>query len=91
VLIQPLEKKGESKTASGFILPGKEGNEKQERGTVVAVGPGRMSAEGKRIPIDVATGAIVIFKRGYDTEELSLGNDDLLLVSESNLLGIEEK
>ena len=42
VLIKPLDAKGESRTASGIILPGKENNEKHERGTIIATGPGRL-------------------------------------------------
>ena len=89
VLIKPTDRPGEAKTASGIILPGKEGNEKNERGTIVAVGTGRMTAEGKRVPIEVSIGDKVLFKRGYDSEEVELGGDELVLVSESNLLAIE--
>ncbi|OGZ05728.1 MAG: hypothetical protein A2845_01095 [Candidatus Lloydbacteria bacterium RIFCSPHIGHO2_01_FULL_49_22] len=90
VLIQPLDKVGESKTASGFILPGKEGNEKHERGLVVATGPGRYNAEGKRLQVEVKAGDKVWFKRGYDAEEVKVGGEDHVLTSESNVLAIEQ-
>lgn len=89
VLIKPLEAKGEAKTASGIILPGKENNEKHERGEVVAVGPGRVSSDGKRIAMDVKKGDMVWFKRGYDAEEVTVGGEDLVITSESNVMAIE--
>ncbi len=89
LLIKPLEAKGEAKTASGIIIPGKEGNEKHERGTIVAVGQGRVASDGKRIPMEVQAGDTVWFKRGYDAEEVKVGDDDLVLTSESNVLAIE--
>jgi chaperonin GroES len=89
VLIKPLDQKGEAKTASGFILPGKEGNEKHERGTIIATGPGRLSSDGKRVAMDVKKGDTVWFKRGYDAEEVELGGVDHILTSESNILAIE--
>lgn len=89
VLIKPLETKGESKTASGIILPGKEQNEKHERGTIIATGPGRLSTEGKRIAMEVKAGDVVWFKRGYDAEQVEIGGDELVLTSEGNVLAIE--
>lgn len=89
VLIKPLDTKGEAKTASGIILPGKEGNEKHERGLVVATGPGRISSDGKRIIMEVKTGDTIWFKRGYDTEEVTVGGEDHLLTGETNVLAIE--
>lgn len=90
VLIQPLDTAGESKTASGFILPGKEGNEKHERGLIVATGPGRIATDGKRIVMEVAKGDTVWFKRGYDAEEVKVGGVDHIITTESNILAVEK-
>jgi chaperonin GroES len=90
VLIKPLENKGEAKTASGIILPGKENNEKHERGTIIATGPGRLNAEGKRVAMDVSAGDLVWYKRGYDAEEVEVDGIDLILTSEGNILAIEK-
>lgn len=90
VLVKPLEAKGEARTASGIILPGKDSNEKHERGTVIATGPGRVSADGKHIPMEVKSGDVVWFKRGYDAEEVVVSGDELVLTSESNILAIEK-
>ena len=89
VLIKPLDNKNESKTASGFILPGKENNEKHERGTVVATGPGRFASDGKRIAMEIKKGDTIWFKRAYDAEEVKVGGVDHILTGESNVLAIE--
>jgi chaperonin GroES len=90
VLIQPLDSKGEAKTASGIIIPGKEKGEKHERGTVIATGPGRLSGEGKRIAMDVKKGDKIWFKRGYDAETVEVGDEDWVITSESNVMAIEK-
>ena len=89
VLIKPLDTKGESKTASGIILPGKENNENHERGTIIATGPGRLNGDGKRVAMDVKEGDVVWYKRGYDSEEVSVDGVDLVLSSEGNILAVE--
>jgi chaperonin GroES len=90
VLIKPLESKGEAKTASGIILPGKEQNEKHERGTIISTGPGRLSSEGIRVAMEVKAGDVVWFKRGYDAENVEIGGEELVLTSEGNVLAVEQ-
>lgn len=89
LLIKPLEKKGEATTASGIIIPGKNNEEKHERGEIIATGPGRLNGDGKRVAMDVAKGDIVWYKRGYDAEEVEIGGVEMLLTSEGNVLAIE--
>src|SRR4051812_1305912 len=88
VLIHPIEKKGEATTASGIILPGKENNEKHERGKVAATGPGRYD-DGKLVPMDVKVGDMIWFKRGYDAEDVEMEGDEYVLTSVSNVLAVE--
>lgn len=90
VLILPADKKGEATTASGIIIPGKEGNEKNERGTVVAVGPGRILSDGKRGIMEVKAGDKVVFKRGYEAEDVTYKEKEYVLINESSIIGIEE-
>jgi len=90
VLIKPLETKGEARTASGIILPGKENNDKHERGTILAAGLGRLSADGKRVTMEVKVGDTVWFKRGYDAQEVELNGEELILTSEGNILAVEK-
>jgi len=89
VLIETLEQKGESKTASGFILPGKEGTEKHEKGIIVSTGPGRLSSDGKRLAMEIKKGDTVLFKRGYDAEVITIKDVEHILMSESNVLAVE--
>ena len=90
LLIKPLEKKGEATTASGIIIPGKDKEEKHERGTIVATGPGRLNADGKRVALDVKNGDVVWFKRGYDAEDVEVGGEEMVLTSEGNVLAVEK-
>ncbi len=88
VLIRPLETKGEATAASGFILPGKDGSEKHERGEILSTGPGRLASDGKRLAMEVSAGDTVLFKRGYDTEVVVVDGEEFILMSESNVLAI---
>ena len=90
MLIKPLEKKGEARTASGIILPGKNSEEKHERGEVMATGPGRLNGDGKRVAMDVKKGDIVWYKRGYDAEDVEVNGEEMVLTSEGNVLAVEK-
>ena len=90
LLIKPLDKKGEARTASGIILPGKDTSEKHERGQIIATGPGRLTAEGKRVPMDVKVGDVIWYKRGYDAEDVEIDGVEHILTSEGNILAIEK-
>ncbi|MDR1806899.1 MAG: co-chaperone GroES [Propionibacteriaceae bacterium] len=76
VLVQPLE--AEQVTASGLVIPDT-AKEKPQEGKVVATGPGRTDDSGKRIPMDVKEGDIVIFSKYGGTEVKYDGNEYLLL------------
>ena len=76
VLVLPLE--AEQVTASGLVIPDT-AKEKPQEGEVVAVGPGRTDDDGKRIPVDVAEGDIIIFSKYGGTEVKYDGNEYLLL------------
>lgn len=87
VVIQPAEK--EAMTKSGIVLPGTGDKERPERGTVLAIGPGKMSEDGKRLPIDVKVGDTVLFKK-YSPDEFKLDEKEYLVVSASDLIAIIE-
>ncbi len=72
VLVQPLE--AEQTTASGLVIPDT-AKEKPQEGRVVAAGPGRTDDSGKRVPMDVAEGDIVIFSKYGGTEVKYDGQD----------------
>lgn len=89
VLIEPLGGDKEAKTASGIILPGKEGEEKHQRGKVVAVGPGKWD-DGKREPMDMKVGETVWYKKGYSAEEVEFGGKEYLVISAGDVLAVEQ-
>ena len=85
VNIKPLEDKilveaneAETTTASGIVIPDT-AKEKPQEGTVLAVGPGRYDDSGKRIPIHVAEGDVVIYSKYGGTEVKYAGKEYLLL------------
>jgi chaperonin GroES len=95
VAIKPLEDRivvtvneAETTTASGLVIPDT-AKEKPQEGTVLAVGPGRFE-DGKRIPLDVAVGDVVIFSK-YGGTEVKWGGEDYLILSARDVLAVIEK
>lgn len=68
----------------GIILPDT-AKEKPQEGEVIAVGPGRITDDGKRIPMDVKVGDRVIYAK-YGGTELKDGTEELLILRESDVL-----
>jgi chaperonin GroES len=88
ILVEPDEVVGEKKTASGIIMPDIN-TEKPQRGTVVAVGPGKYE-HGRWAKPDIFPGERVIFGK-YSGVEMSPGNGKTYLVLRaSDILAIEE-
>ncbi len=85
VIIKP--KTHEEVTASGIVLPDTVDKEKPEQGEIVAVGAGRMTDDGKIIPMSVKVGDTVMFKK-YSPDEIKVGGEELLVISESDILAI---
>jgi chaperonin GroES len=82
IVVKPIEK--EEKTKGGIFLPDT-AKEKPQEGKVIAIGPGRMTDEGKRLPMDVAVGDIVIYAK-YGGTEIKEGDEDLIILRESDIL-----
>lgn len=76
----------EETTKSGIVLPDT-AKEKPQKGTVVAAGDGRRDDDGERIPMDVKVGDQVIFAK-YSGTEFKLDDDDVLILSEKDVLAI---
>ena len=74
----------EETTASGLVLPDT-AKEKPQRGEVLAVGDGKLEDDGKRIPLDVATGDTVLYSK-YGGTEIKVDGEDLLVLRESDVL-----
>lgn len=86
VVVEPAEQ--EETTASGLVLPDT-AKEKPQQGFVLAVGPGQRDDDGDRIVMDVKVGDKVLFAK-YAGTELKLEGKKLLILRESDLLGIVE-
>lgn len=83
VLVRPLSQ--EETTKSGIVLPDV-AKEKPQEGEVIAVGKGKY-VEGKMMPIDVKVGDKVLYTK-YGPTEIEFDGQELLIVSESDILGI---
>ncbi|NOZ22322.1 MAG: co-chaperone GroES [Planctomycetes bacterium] len=82
VVVEPLE--AEEKTEGGIVLPDA-AKEKPIKGKVVAVGPGALSDDGKRIPMSLKKGDLVIFGKFSGTEYKVKGKE-CLIMKESDVL-----
>lgn len=96
VAIKPLEDRivikqveAEQTTASGLVIPDS-AKEKPQEGEVVAVGPGRVSDSGTRIPLDVEVGNTVIYSK-FGGTEVKFGGEDYLVLSARDILAIVER
>ena len=90
VLVEPLIDDGESKSKhGGIIIPDTVSKEKSERGLVLAVGEGRMTDEGKVLPLRVKKGQKVIFAK-YGPDEIKVGDKEYFIISESSILATYE-
>ena len=79
----------ETKSAGGIIIPDTAG-EKPQQGDVIAVGPGGRDEAGKLIPIDLKKGDKVLFGKWSGTE-VKIDGKDLLIMKESDIMGVLEK
>jgi chaperonin GroES len=86
VVVRRIE--ADEKTAGGIIIPDT-AKEKPSQGEVIAVGPGGRDETGKLIPIDVKSGDRVLFGKWSGTE-VKIDGEDLLILKESDILGIVE-
>ncbi|KKR02476.1 MAG: 10 kDa chaperonin [Candidatus Yanofskybacteria bacterium GW2011_GWA1_39_13] len=83
VLIEPLR---EEKKKGGIILPETIEKEKQEKGKVVAVGSGKIK-DGKRVPMEVKKGDVVLFTK-YGPNEIKVDGKEYLIAREEDILAI---
>ncbi|HUN44191.1 MAG TPA: co-chaperone GroES [Acetobacteraceae bacterium] len=86
VVVRRIE--AEEKTAGGIIIPDT-AKEKPMEGEVIAVGPGARDEQGKLVPLDVKSGDRILFGKWSGTE-VKLDGEDLLIMKESDIMGIVE-
>ena len=89
VVIEPLEKDVETFAGGQLVLPDT-AKEKPQQGQVLAVGPGRLDEDGKRLPMDVKVGDKVVYAKYAGTAFKAEGGKEILFLKESDILAILE-
>lgn len=84
VLVKPLEEAEQMR--GGLYIPDT-AKEKPQQGEVVAVGPGRLSDEGKRIELELKAGDRVLYGK-YSGTEVTVGDEQYLILRESDVLAV---
>ncbi len=86
VVVKPQSR--QKTTRGGIVLPDT-ASERPQQGEVLSVGPGRSLENGKRVAMDLKTGDAVLFAK-YSGTEFKLADEDLLLLSERDVLAVVE-
>ena len=86
VVVRRIE--GEAKTKGGIIIPDT-AQEKPQEGEVIAVGPGALDDNGKRVVPEVKAGDFILFGKWSGTE-VKIDGEELLIMKESDIMGIVE-
>lgn len=89
VLVEPLVSGSDSQSKHGIIIPETVSKERPEQGIVVAVGAGRVTDQGKTIPLKVKKGQKIIFSK-YGPDKIKIKDKEYFIISESNILAIIE-
>jgi chaperonin GroES len=84
VIVKRLD--NERKTASGIVIPDNVA-EKPDQGEVLAVGPGKLDDNGKRIPIELKVGDRVLFGK-YAGQTVKIDGDEILVMREEDIMGV---
>ena len=87
LVVKPIER--EEVTKGGIVLPDTV-KEKPQEGKVLAVGPGRLSDDGKRIAMEVKVGDRVIYAK-YGGTEIKIEDEELVILRESDILAKKTK
>jgi chaperonin GroES len=86
ILIKRIEEK---ETAKGGIIIPDTAKEKPQEGEVIAVGNGKMSEDGKVVPLDVKAGDRILFGK-YSGSEIKMDDEEYLILKEEEVLGVVE-
>ena len=74
----------DTKSVSGIIIPETASKEKPMKGKVIAVGPGKLTEDGKRLPMDISVGDTVLFSK-YGPTEVKVDGKEVLILSASDI------
>lgn len=86
VLIEPMEDE-KATTSFGLVLPETNSKERPQKGRVVAVGPGKLADDGKRVAMTVKVGDVVLYSK-YGPTEVKLEGQEILFLQESDVLAV---
>jgi len=84
VVVKPAP--AEEKTKGGLIVPDT-AKEKPQKGEIVAVGPGKISDDGKKIPMEVKVGDTILYGK-YSGTEVTIDGEEYLIMRESDIFAI---
>ena len=84
VVVHPA---GQDEVSAGGILLPDSAKERPQEGEIIAAGPGRVTDDGKTIPMEVKVGDVVVYSRYAGTEWKDTDNEELLIMRESDILG----
>ena len=87
LVIKPIAQ--EEVTKGGIVLPDT-AKEKPQEGEILAAGPGRMTEDGKRVPMDVKVGDIILYSK-YGGTEIKIEGEELVILRESDVLAVKIK
>jgi len=87
VVLKPIAR--EEVTKSGIVLPDT-AKEKPQEGQIIAVGPGKIDEAGKRVPMDVKVGDVVVYAR-YGGTEMKIEGEELVILREGDILAKKTK
>jgi len=92
VLVEFMKSKDEENvTKSGIVLPDSAEKKEQSKGTVTAIGPGKMTNEGNRLPMSVKVGDRVVFSKPWgDDKKFEENEKEYYLIDEDDVLAIIE-
>ena len=86
IIVEPAE--AETTTSSGIILPDS-AQEKPQKGTVLAVGPGKILDNGKKSQMDVKAGDVVLYGK-FSGTEVKLGAKEYVIIRQDDILAVVE-
>ncbi len=87
IIVERIEE--ETKTAGGIIIPDTVSKEKPQEGKVIAAGKGKVTPEGKVLPLDIKEGDRVLFGK-YAGSEIKVDGKEYLIMREDDILGVIE-
>ena len=88
IIVEPVAEHERGKeTKGGIFIPETTEKERAEQGVVVAVGPGKLSEDGKLLPLSLKVGNKVLFTK-YGPDEVKIDGREYFILSESNVLAV---